>query len=127
MKARDVCSHHVACIDACISVYDAIRSLDRLNVETAVVYDGDEESYRIVGIIDRQRMADCLVSPFYSDDLLVDDLLFEVPVVVNGDVSLNDAIKKLGRTKQRQAVIVDGKGKLEGVLSVNRTAASTQI
>ncbi|HSQ66120.1 MAG TPA: CBS domain-containing protein [Polyangiaceae bacterium] len=128
MKVGDICSRNVSWVSRGVRVLDAARRMRTEHVGDLVVIDEKDGRPTPVGVFtDRDVVVGILaedgefISALQVGDVIRDD----VPVVTaTEDEDLADVLKRMRSFSVRRVPVVDDKGALVGILSIDDAIAA---
>ena len=119
MKIEEICSRVVVVGLPATSVHEAARLLREHHVGALVVIDSRDRS-RPKGIVtDRDMVVGVLAMGVDPDKLTVADIMTQDIVTVNSDDDVFETIRMMRAKGVRRVVVVDGKGALVGIVSLD--------
>jgi CBS domain-containing protein len=120
MIIGEVCNRGVIVVDKAESIPTAARLMREYHVGSVVVVEGDEGTWKPVGIVtDRDLVLEVLAEEIISAKLRVGDLTGSDLLALPEDGDVGDAIKAMRDHGVRRAPVVDEEGFLVGILAVD--------
>lgn len=120
MSVENVCSYNVVTIAPDASVGEAARSMREHHVGDVVVAERKDGLMKPVGIVtDRDLVVEVLAEDVPPDELKVMDVMSSSLLVVSEDNGLEYTLRQMHEAGVRRAPVVDSRGELVGVLSVD--------
>jgi len=120
MTVGEVCNRDVVVVDKAEPIVTAARLMREHHVGTVVVVEGDEGAWKPIGIVtDRDLVLEVLAEEMLLGKLRIGDLTGTELITLRENADLLDAIKLMRDRGVRRAPIVDERGLLVGILSVD--------
>lgn len=120
MSVENVCSYNVVTIAPDASVNEAARSMREHHIGDVVVAERRDGLMKPVGIVtDRDLVVEVLAQDVPPDKLTVTDIMSSSLLVVSKDNGLEYALRQMHEAGVRRAPVVDSRGELVGLLSVD--------
>jgi len=120
MSAGEYCNRDVVVIEKTESVREAINLMRKNHVGEVVVVEMRENASIPLGILtDRDIVVEILAEDVDLDAVNVGDVMSDQLVTINEDTKLLDAIKQMRIKGVRRLPVVNEKGELQGILSVD--------
>ena len=120
MSIGEVCNREVVIVDRGDSINDAVRLMRKHHVGDVVVVESHDGHQRPVGILtDRDIVVEVLAAGVDIEALTINDAMsFELLTVRESD-DLMDSIERMRQRGVRRAPVVDERGVLVGILTVD--------
>ncbi len=120
MPLRDICKRNVICINPQATVLEAARIMKSRHVGDLIVIDPHAIPPRPVGIItDRDIVTLVVAADVAAADVLVEDVMARHLQTACHDDGLFDVTRKMRETGVRRLPVVDDRGGLIGVVSID--------
>ena len=120
MSVENVCSYNVVTVPPRASVNEVARSMREHHVGDVVVAERSDGLMKPVGIVtDRDLVVEVLAQDVPPGDLTVADIMSSSLLVVSKDNGLEYALRQMHEAGVRRAPVVDSRGELVGLLSVD--------
>jgi CBS domain-containing protein len=120
MSAGEYCNREVIVIAKSESVRDAVNLMRQHHVGTVVVVEATVDKPKPVGILtDRDIVLEILAEDVDLDSVNVGDVMSYELVTVDENVKLLDAVRLMKEKGVRRLPVINNKGGLEGILSVD--------
>ncbi len=120
MSAGEYCNREVIVIAKSESVRDAVNLMRQHHVGTVVVVEETADKPRPVGILtDRDIVLEILAEDVDLDSVNVGDVMSYELVTVGENAKLLDAVRVMKEKGVRRLPVINNKGGLEGILSVD--------
>lgn len=117
MTIGRICSRHTYLADPDETALEAADRMRRENVGTLVVIDGRKKP---IGILTDRDLAVRVLAPGKSPrDTKVGDVMTANPRTVSEKTPIEDAVGTMRSLAVRRLPVVDGRGKLAGIVSVD--------
>lgn len=120
MPIGDFCKRDVVVTDRNASVTEAARLMREHHVGSVIVVGEGNGSLRPVGIVtDRDMVVEVLACGLDPDTILVEDIMTESPHTVAEGDGVFSTIRLMREHGVRRLPVVNTKGELEGVVSLD--------
>jgi len=116
MAIYECCQENVVTAVPDASIMDIIGLMEDRNVGSVVI----TEKKKPVGIVtDRDIILRVIANEKDPSKIKVKDVMTKNPMVLTGDIGLFDALKQMEGKKFRRLPVVDTKGQLKGIITVD--------
>jgi CBS domain-containing protein len=120
MSVSALCNHNVATIERDAGVVEAAARMRAEHVGDLIVVEQRGTKRVPVGILtDRDVVVAVVAKRVPPDDVTVGDAMSAEPLTVNKDNGIEHALREMRRAGVRRAPVVDERGELVGVLSID--------
>ncbi|HVS23259.1 MAG TPA: CBS domain-containing protein [Gammaproteobacteria bacterium] len=120
MTVSALCNHNVATIERDASVVEAAARMRAEHVGDLIVVEQRGPKRVPVGMLtDRDIVVAVVAKRVSPDDVTVGDAMSSEPLTVNKDNGVEHALREMRRAGVRRAPVVDERGELVGVLSID--------
>jgi CBS domain-containing protein len=120
MNVGEICSRVVAVAEARTPVQQAARRMRDHHIGTLVVTEGGADARRPVGIVtDRDMVVQVVAADVDYRALAVGDIMSERPSTIKETAGLFEAIAQMRSVGVRRLVVVDDRGHLLGIVSMD--------
>jgi CBS domain-containing protein len=120
MTVRDLCRLHAVTVDRRATLAEAALLMRSHHVGALLVTNEDSGNHQVSGIVtDRDLALEGLVRGPAEPALRVGDIAQRNLVGVRGDADLAQAVQLMQQHGVRRLLVVDGEGRVGGVLSVD--------
>ncbi len=120
MPIGEICNREVVIVRREDSIQDAARLMRDFHVGGVVVVEGQEGQVKPVGILtDRDLAVELTAKDVPLDRVCVEDVMSSDLVLASENRGIWDTIRCMRTRGVRRVVVVDDKGYLVGILSVN--------
>ena len=120
MTVNALCNHNVATIERDAGVVEAAARMRAEHVGDLIVVEQRGTKRVPVGILtDRDIVVAVVAKRVSPDDVAVGDAMSAEPLTVNKDNGVEHALREMRRAGVRRAPVVDERGELVGVLSID--------
>ncbi len=120
MTVNALCNHNVATIERDAGVVEAAARMRAEHVGDLIVVEQRGTKRVPVGILtDRDIVVAVVAKRVSPDGVTVGDAMSAEPLTVNKDNGVEHALREMRRAGVRRAPVVDERGELVGVLSID--------
>jgi CBS domain-containing protein len=122
MNVYDLCQKHVVTVRKHEELATAARMMRERNVGCLVVVEsaGAIGGERPIGMLtDRDIVTNVITRESDPHSVSVDDVMTRQPLTVATNVSVDDALQRMRNGSVRRAPVVDDRGRLRGILSLD--------
>lgn len=115
---KDIYTTDLATVAAEDTVLFATKQMDEYNAGTVIVVKIEHGKHKPVGIITDRDIALKIVAREKSNMTKVNEIMSK-PIMVSEDMDIEEALKKMRLRRIRRTPVVDDKGFLTGVISMD--------
>lgn len=120
MTVKQVMTTEVHFLDRNASILDAAELMKAANVGLLPIFD----HRKIVGVVtDRDLVLRCLAGD-YPAAAPVREIMTPQPLVLDENIAVDEALERMAERRVGRAIVLDGEGKLSGVLAALDAAAA---
>ena len=120
MSAGEYCNRDVVVIEKTESVREAVNLMRKNHVGDVVVVEMRENASIPLGILtDRDIVVEILAEDVDIDSVIVGDVMSDQLITTNEETELLDIIKLIRIKSVRRLPVVNKKGELQGILTVD--------
>ena len=120
MPVKDVCTRNVMHVGRETTIQDAAQLMRQHHVGDLIVADSEHEAIRPVGIITDRDIVLSVVAPKLDASVItVGDIMGDELVTCLEDMGVSECIRKMRAKGVRRMPIVNGRGDLVGIVSVD--------
>jgi CBS domain-containing protein len=117
---KELCNRHVVHIAASASVLEAAQLMREKHVGDVVVVDGDHGVLRPIGMLtDRDVVTLVVGEDVEAETVRVGDVMAHNPRVIHQREEFSTAIERMSEAGVRRLPIVDERGSLVGIVTVD--------
>lgn len=116
MKVERLYTRHVMATTRSAPIAEAAAAMQRFQVGTLLVVEDKAHGGEPIGIVTDRDLA---LQGFASESSLVGSVMTPVLATVRMDADIHEALELMRAHAVRRLVVVDGEGKVRGILSID--------